>query len=278
MNLKRLGVMQGRLSSPEGKKIQFFPVNTWRSEFYLLAKMGVDFIEWTIDNDGLYDNPIMLSEGRAEIEFISQQSQVSVKSVTCDCFMQAPFWKAETDTIARNLENDFINVMECASALGIGILVIPMVDEGSLKSQQEADNFYAFINKNRMLFSKANVKLAIESDLTPEKLRQFIERFPSFVGVNYDSGNSAALGYDPLEEFANYANRIFNIHIKDRVYQGQTVPLGRGNVDFEKLSDVLKKFRYRDFLILQAARETPGKEFNTITKYLNFLKRYFPDA
>ena len=37
------------------------------------------------------------------------------------------------------------------------------------------------------------------------------------IKVNYDSGNSASLGYSVTEEFAAYGNRIGSIHIKDRL-------------------------------------------------------------
>ena len=35
--------------------------------------------------------------------------------------------------------------------------------------------------------------------------------------VNYDTGNSAALGYDPDEEFKSYGHKITDLHIKDRL-------------------------------------------------------------
>ena len=37
------------------------------------------------------------------------------------------------------------------------------------------------------------------------------------IKVNYDSGNSASLGYDPTDEFAAYGERVGSVHIKDRV-------------------------------------------------------------
>ena len=37
-----------------------------------------------------------------------------------------------------------------------------------------------------------------------------------------------------------YGKRILNIHIKDRPYKGNTVPLGEGDVDFDNFSIVKK--------------------------------------
>ena len=48
--------------------------------------------------------------------------------------------------------------------------------------------------------------------------------FP-FFKINYDTGNSASMGYDFKEELQTYAQYITNIHIKDRVFKGGSVIL-----------------------------------------------------
>ena len=82
----------------------------------------------------------------------------------------------------------------------------------------------------------------------------------SRVKVNYDSGNSASLGYDAGEEFAAYGSHIGSVHIKDRVRGGGTVPLGEGNADFPKLLKNLEAIGYGGPMILQVARSEPGRE------------------
>ena len=48
-------------------------------------------------------------------------------------------------------------------------------------------------------------------------MKQFIEDIGSeHVGVNYDTGNSASLGYDFEDEMNAYCKYILNIHVKDR--------------------------------------------------------------
>ena len=46
------------------------------------------------------------------------------------------------------------------------------------------------------------------------------------VTVNYDTGNSASLGFDPVEEFKSYGHKITDLHIKDRLLGDASVPLG----------------------------------------------------
>ena len=87
-----------------------------------------------------------------------------------------------------------------------------------------------------------------------KKLLQFINKFPdSCFGINYDIGNSASLGFDTKEEIATYGSGILNVHVKDRVHNGSTVPLGNGNADFESTFNELNKINYKGDFILQTA-------------------------
>ena len=72
--------------------------------------------------------------------------------------------------------------------------------------------------------------IVFESDYTPIKLKNFIDQLsPESFGINYDIGNSASMGFDPIEEIETYGQRILNVHIKDRLFNGATVPLGSGD-------------------------------------------------
>ena len=91
--LKKIGIMQGRLSLPLGKKIQAFPSSTWKNEFEIANKLSIKFIEWTLDYKNLSKNPLLLSSGQKKIKKLSKKYKVKVNSITGDCFMQRPFWK-----------------------------------------------------------------------------------------------------------------------------------------------------------------------------------------
>ena len=73
-------------------------------------------------------------------------------------------------------------------------------------------------------------------------------------GINYDSGNSASLGFDAAEEWASYSSRILNVHIKDRLLAGSTVPLGEGNVDFSNLFLMIHKYNYQGYVLPQKSQ------------------------
>ena len=57
----RIGIFQGRLSSPINNEIQSFPFHNWENEFKLAKKIGFDLIEWII-GDEIDKNPIFFKE------------------------------------------------------------------------------------------------------------------------------------------------------------------------------------------------------------------------
>ncbi|MET0677606.1 MAG: TIM barrel protein, partial [Bradyrhizobium sp.] len=116
--------------------------------------------------------------------------------------------------------------------------------------------------------SQQGIKVVFESDLPPAALAHFIAKFPREVfGINYDSGNSAALGYDPAEEIAAYAPRILNVHVKDRLLGGTTVPLGTGSADLAKAIRLIERSGYRGQYILQTARAADGNHAGALARY-----------
>ena len=89
-------------------------------------------------------------------------------------------------------------------------------------------------------------------------------------GINYDTGNSASLGFDFNEE-KKYFKYVHNIHIKDRIFRGQSVRLGKGDFNFKKFFLYIKKIKYKGNLILQTARSK--KHIDEIILNRNFIKK-----
>ena len=62
--ISRIGFMQGRLSPLINGKIQSFPWSTWDKEFEIGQNINLNMMEWTIDQERIYENPLMTEEGR----------------------------------------------------------------------------------------------------------------------------------------------------------------------------------------------------------------------
>ena len=82
------------------------------------------------------------------------------------------------------------------------------------------------------------------------------------------------MGYNINEEKA-YFNKVYNVHIKDRLLRGTTVKLGEGNCDFVKLFKVLKSKKYNNNLILQTAKTWKNNEVGEILDNIKFIKKFF---
>ena len=268
--LNRVGFLQGRLSPQVDGRIQAFPGSRWwRREFVLADKADFRIMEWTLDHEKLPENPLMTSSGRREIRRLSEMFNVTVPSLTGDCFMQAPFWKASGQR-RHELEEVFLSVLNACHAAGIKTVVVPLVDQGSLANKAEEDMLIQFLLGRVEDLKRLGLCVAFESDLTPIELAAFIDHFPpNSFGINYDIGNSASLGFNPSEEFASYGTRIVNVHVKDRHLGGNTVGLGDGDANFDVVFAGLANLRYSGNLILQTARDPEGNHLPSLVRFRN---------
>ena len=165
-------------------------------------------------------------------------------------------------------------VLNACAKLNIKYIVLPLVDNGKIVSESEYLILHNFLNKVTPVLKKSKIKIAFETNFNPLKNKKFIDKFnPNIFGINYDTGNSAALGFDPDDEFNCYSNNIMNVHLKDRLYSGTTVPLGTGNTDFVKVMRLLKEIQYNGNYILQTARAQDGNHVSTLIKYKNYIEK-----
>ena len=115
-----------------------------------------------------------------------------------------------------------------------------------------------------------NLTIALEMDLNPDEFHFLLKELPETITVNYDTGNSASLGFDIEEEFDAYGQRISDIHLKDRELGGGSVELGNGNTDFKKVIQSIKKINYNGIIVMQAYRDDEGVEI--LKTQLNTLR------
>ncbi len=270
----RIGFMQGRLSPLINGCIQAFPWDNWQEEFALASSLGVGVMEWTLDQERLYANPLLTTAGQKKIGDLCKQYSITIPSITGDCFMQAPFWKS-SGAEREVLQNDFKAVIEACSVVGIVLVVVPLVDNGRLENKEHEDTLVEYLTSQKGFLASKGVKIIFESDFDPKNLARFLARLDAeFFGINYDIGNSAALGFIPSKEFEAYGNRIVNVHIKDRPFGGTTVPLGTGDADFESVFSFLASVNYKGNYILQTARATDNNHAKVLAHYCKMSKEW----
>ena len=275
---RQIGFMQGRLCERVDSKIQAFPWRDWESEFPAASVIDLHLLEWTLDQERLNENPLMTDDGQEKIRGLCRQYDVSIPSLTGDCFMQAPFWK--TSGKARNdLLSDFLAIGRACSAVCIQMMVVPLVDNGRLDTAEQENDLVDFLLAQQPFLAQHQLQVIFESDFTPTELARFIARLPvERFGINYDIGNSAALGFKPAEEFAAYGERVVNVHVKDRVLGGTTVPLKAGSANFDAVFVALAQKNYQGNFILQTARAAQGNHSEVLNSYrdmtLQWMQQY----
>ena len=268
----KLGVMQGRLVPKYQGRYQAFPIGMWQDEFKVAQECDLDLIEFILDFNDAEENPLLKSGGINEIKSVIKETGVSVKTICADYFMEAPLHSNDAKVVKKSF-SVLERLIEAAKILKITDVVIPCVDQSSLGTEEAVVRFVQQVSKVVPIIEKENINLALETDLAPSLFIELLNKINSNnITVNYDIGNSAALGFDFNEELSAYGERITDIHIKDRILGGGPVILGEGNADFAKFFEKLKEFNYQGPFIMQAYRDDEGVFI--FKSQLDWIKRY----
>jgi hexulose-6-phosphate isomerase len=267
--------MQGRLVPPEPGRFQSFPRERWESEFSYAPQVPFDYIEWIYDLYGREVNPLGTSAGVERLNRLSRSSGVSIRSVCADYFMDKPLLRCSEREIEERLQ-ELRRIVQNARAVGVNRVVIPFVDASAIRSAEDLAAVRNAVAAAMPIAHETEVEIHLETSLGPAEFAGLLEELPDpMLKVNYDSGNSASLGYSPVDEFRAYGERIGSVHIKDRLLNGGTVPLGTGNADFHSLFACLEKIEYRGDFTQQVARGVPGDEVEWAKQNVAWVRSYW---
>jgi len=270
--MHEIGFMQGRLVPRIDGRIQAFPWTCWQAEFDLGRAHGFASVEFVFEAERFEENPIFTVSGVAEIRELIERTGVAVSAVCADYFMDHPF-HGVADSARRASLEVLHRVIEHARQVGAIRVEIPCVDHATLRTEEDRRQLVAAVTEVLPLAERMGIEVVFETDLPPAPFRELLERFRHpLIKANYDTGNSASLGYDPVQELTLLGNLVANIHIKDRVLHGTTVPLGMGNADFPAIFTTLAKIGYRGPFILQTARD--ADDVGAVVRYKRMVENY----
>jgi L-ribulose-5-phosphate 3-epimerase UlaE len=253
-------------------RYQAFPLGMWQEEFKIAKSFNLDLIEFILDYNDVEENPLIKKGGIQEIKTVINDTSVNVQTICADYFMEAPLHSKNED-IVKSSQRMMFSLLDSAKDLGVTDIIIPCVDKSSLIDQKTIDRFIKNLTPFIKLIEEYCINICIETDLKPQPFLDLLNRFQSNrITVNYDIGNSASLGYDLEAELAAYGDRITDIHIKDRIYNGGSVVLGKGNSDFKFFFKELSKYDYKGPLIIQAYLDNEGTKI--FKDQLDWIKKY----
>lgn len=268
--LGRFGVMQGRLVNQERNKIQSFPWKNWKKEFKILKENKFNLLEWTVDSEKFTSNPINTKKGRKKINELKKKFKVKINSLTADFFMEKPFFKEKKIENVNKCIKKLKTILINSNKIKVKLIIVPLVDNASLK-RHKINFFVQKISELKNILKRNKQMILFESDFKPEKLIKFIKRFDNkFFGINYDTGNSASLGFKFKNEIS-YFEFVRNVHLKDRSYKGQTKRLGAGDFNFNEFISLIYKKKYKGNFIFQTARSKSNKHLEEILINKNFM-------
>jgi hexulose-6-phosphate isomerase len=265
-----IGIMQGRLFPPRGGRLQSFPAEAWQDEFGRARECGLDGIEWIFE-EPWRENPLAAPQGIARMQELAGETGTRVLCACADYFMEHPLVRVRGQALEERVDMLRFVIGQCALA-GIPILDVPCVDASAIQNDAEAQQVARVLSDVADLAQRSGVILGLETNLAPRDFALLLQRIDHpAVGATYDIGNSASLGYDPREETEAIGRRVVNVHVKDRVRNGGTVPLGEGSADMPATFAGLRDRGYAGPFILQVARG--GEEMAHARRNAEFVRR-----
>lgn len=267
----KIGIMQGRLLPKYKGRYQAHPVGYWQKEFELAKNIGLDLIEFILDYNDADKNPLLKEGGVDELLDVIEKTGVQVKTICADYFMEAPLHSSDELATEHSLKV-LVQLLSTAEQLGVTDIVIPCVDQSSLKDTKAIKRFLVKVRTILEKLENKQINLSLETDLAPQPFIELLDKFDSDrITVNYDTGNSAALGYDFNEEFSAYGNKITDLHVKDRILGGGSVTLGTGDADISGVFKLLEQYKFQGPIIFQAYRDDEG--INVFKEQLEWFRK-----
>jgi L-ribulose-5-phosphate 3-epimerase len=268
----KFGIMQGRLLPKLNNRYQAHPLGYWQDEFKIAKDLNLDFIEFIFDYNDCKLNPLMSLSGIESIQKIISETGVNVKTICADYFMEAPI-HSKNDLVSKKSLEVLKELIKNSSLLGVTDIILPCVDHSKLSDSSDKERLITHLKSLNDFLNDNKINISLETDLNPSEFVELIKAVNSqFVKINYDTGNSASLGYNLSEEFNTYGEYISDIHIKDRLLNGGSVFFGEGNVNFDLFFEELKKLNYEGPIIFQLYRDDEGveifkKQFELFNKF-----------
>lgn len=264
-------LVQGRALPQIDESLQSFPSN-WIEEFPLIEKLGFDGIEWIYDKKSEYNNPILNLDQHENIKMISKKYNVSLENIVFDWFIIHPLIKNNDIKLSTKIEK-LIDLLDTSEKIGFQRVIFPLLEGNSIHDSNEMELFLKIFSDNILpTLNLKKLEIHFETSMSPNDEFYFISKLDnSQTKICFDMGNSASLGFDCSEVLDKISPFLGSVHIKDRLINGPTVPLGEGSVDFSKVFKILNEIKFSGPISFQAYRNKNSNNIELLNSYLMFI-------
>jgi len=261
-------LVQGRALEQIGQSLQYFP-NNWKDEFPIMKELGFFGIEWIYDKISESSNPILSESGRNEMKTLSSKYDIHLENIVFDWFLHHPLFINNEYTINQKIEKLFYLIQQSTSS-GFKKIILPLLEKNSIRESAIKNQFIEILHSSSIFDN--DIEIHLETDLPPAQELKLIQSLNNKkIKICFDMGNSASYGYDPDIVINTLRENIGSVHIKDRQFNGPSVPLGTGNVSFQDVFKNLKKINFNGNYSLQIYRNSSSDNKKLLEKSLTFI-------
>ena len=264
-------LVQGRALPQSDESLQSFPFN-WSDEFPLIQQLGFDGIEWIYDKKSEFTNPILDSEESQKIKSISKKFNVSLENIVFDWFITNSLFRKDEISLKNKIKK-LVDLIEKSQNIGFKQIIFPLLEENAINNSNDMDIFLKIFSDDILSVLNLNkIEIHFETSLPPISELEFISKLDhNQTKICFDMGNSASMGYDPADVLNRIAPYLGTVHIKDRLLDGDSVPLGEGAVDFSKVFSILNEINFSGYFSFQAYRDKNSNNTELLSLYQKFI-------
>ena len=264
-------LVQGRALPQSDESLQSFPFN-WSDEFPLIQQLGFDGIECIYDKKSEFTNPILDSEESQKIKSISKKFNVSLENIVFDWFITNSLFRKDEISLKNKIKK-LVDLIEKSQNIGFKQIIFPLLEENAINNSNDMDIFLKIFSDDILSVLNLNkIEIHFETSLPPISELEFISKLDhNQTKICFDMGNSASMGYDPADVLNSIAPYLGTVHIKDRLLDGDSVPLGEGAVDFSKVFSILNEINFSGYFSFQAYRDKNSNNTELLSLYQKFI-------
>ena len=233
------------------------------------AGIGLDGVQMTFGAPG-GENDLRTEAARTACATAAREAKVVIASFAMIELCSEPL---ATSPKAETWVGECIDTMK---TMGQKMVVLPFFGKGDVREKTAQDKLVEVLKRLAPKAEKAGVVMGIESQLDAGAHLRVIDAVGSAaVRVNYDVCNAQGLGYPMYDELRMLAKRkmLCGLHAKEN-----STLLGKGNVEFPKVRDILNENGYDDWLVIESAVPKDMKVDDAYKANASYLRSLFNPA